>query len=300
MSKPSYRAVAMIAVLVIVMGTGTMAFADDIGILVNHVPVETDAAARIVGGHVVGPIAPVARAMGAQVQWEPCDRNLYINTAQSPWFGVGECMGSMDWPESPYGFNALGSILRVRHYLSEIQWTSLNKAKDRSSSVLARFEIINAFNDDWGYGATPGLAQADNLADPGFAWQGFTVRVILYWVSLDMPEGQPPGTARFYRGLPLPEGAVAKSQKLQALEQELKADYEESLRDPGVPPGTPVSVLSRFYGYSGTGLWHGGGVGAGGAWRRRGSWRSAASAGTRRNCRLPGPSHGCEVRHYLR
>ena len=113
MSKANCWSVVAIPLLVALAGIETEGFADDIGIFVNRMPVETDVAPRIIGGHVVGPIAPVAKAMGAQLQWEPCDRTLYINTGRSPWFGVGECMGSMDWPESPYGFNALGPILTV-------------------------------------------------------------------------------------------------------------------------------------------------------------------------------------------
>ncbi len=64
--------------LIVGIGIGASTSTDDIRILINGKPVKTDVAVRVVGGRLIGPIAPVARAMGARVKWDPEHRTLRI------------------------------------------------------------------------------------------------------------------------------------------------------------------------------------------------------------------------------
>lgn len=247
-------------------------------VLVNGKEVKMDVPPRLVGGRVVGPIGPIARAMGAEVEWQQDCQTVRIDTGEAyPWIQVDH---GLDWGEFPYSFTALGPILTVRHHLAEIQWASLNQPAVSSEPVLARFEIIDAFNLDFTHvgeaGVTgPVLSVARDFAvitARDWEWQGFTVRAILYWVSLDLQERQPGAVIRLSRGLPLPEGAVTNSAKLQKLEQEMKAEHEQVLKS--MPPEERGGMVyidpQKDYGYSAEdGLWHGRGGSVAGAQPRQ-------------------------------
>jgi len=264
--------VGAVAGLAVIVWVGIRASAyTTLRVLVNGKEVKTDVAPRLFKGRVVGPIGPVARAMGAEVEWQQDCQTVRIDTSEEyPWIQVDH---GLNCSESPYRFTALGPILTVRHHLAEMQWASLNQPAGSSEPLLARFEIIDAFNLDIGYGGiTSALSGVPDFATIEWEWQGFTVRAILYWVSLDLEESQPRTTIRIFRGLPLPEGAVAKSAKLQKLQEEMKAHYEQVLKS--LPPEERGSMVyidpQRDYGYSPEGgLWHGSGGSVAGAQPRQ-------------------------------
>lgn len=132
-------------------------------------------------GQVSGPVAPVARALGADVSLNARTGTLWI-TPSSPWVQVNR---EPNWGyNAPFDFTALGPILTVRHALAEEQWASLTRPGDAGEPILARCEIVDANS-------------VDMMVPPGTdGRQGFTVQAYLYWAYKDPKQEVPRGGAR--------------------------------------------------------------------------------------------------------
>lgn len=219
----------------LVVGT---AAEEPLRVLVNGEEVRGKLPWHLEEDEVVGPVAPLAEALRAdKVRWDPDTHSLWIHYDTSPWMKVerSTTAGSV----GPYSFAALGPVLTLRHYLSLAQWESLNQPPGSAEPVLARFEIIDALS----------LAMyphpTDGTPTKRMGEDGFRLRAILYWVTLDQRGGRPRGAARIISPLPLAPGAVEKSAELQKIEEQLRAQVERMVREQeGLGKATRYSAVA--------------------------------------------------------
>lgn len=98
---------------------------------------------RLEKGTVVGPVAPVARQLGARVNL----RNNVLEIVQpSPW---AELNMEPAWAiVRSHSTIALAPVVTLRRYLAEKQFESFT-LKDPTAPVLARFEIVSGYSVGW-------------------------------------------------------------------------------------------------------------------------------------------------------
>lgn len=132
---------------------------------------------RMEHGKVVGPVAPVARALGARVDL----RENWLEIEQpSPW---AELDMEPAWAiVGPHDSAALAPVVTLRRYLAEKQFASLT-SQDPTAPVLARFEIVSGYSQGWAF---PPSASA---LDP------YILQAYLYWATpaKDTPSRANPG-----------------------------------------------------------------------------------------------------------
>ena len=109
-----------------------------VGVSVNGAQLSTEPAFRVEKGRVVGPVAPVAAALGAEFRWNRFARELAVMTPY-PWLTLDH--EGPEFSRGPYDFSFLGPIMAVRHFLSSLQWQSFN-GDDPSGPVLVRVESV--------------------------------------------------------------------------------------------------------------------------------------------------------------
>lgn len=196
-------------------------------VLVNGKEIEAKVPPRVENGVIVGPIRPVAEAMGAEVTQYAREPTLAIKTktqGDSPWWAdhdLGPTMLAHEGYIWPYDLASLGPVLTVRHYLSELQWASLSKPPDSPDPILGRFEILKACTSAVPLGGH--TAPLKSFRNPPFR-----VTAMLYWLLVDPDAKCPRSAMRVTHTLSLPPGAVEESAKLQALEREIKAQWQKS------------------------------------------------------------------------
>jgi len=132
---------------------------------------------RMENGKVIGPVAPVARALGARVDY----RNNTLEIEQpSPWTELDmEPAWAIVWPHDSV---ALAPVATLRRYLAEKQFASLT-SQDPVTPVLARFEIVSGYSQGWE--VPPG----SSALDP------YILQANLYWATpaKDTPSRTNPG-----------------------------------------------------------------------------------------------------------
>lgn len=172
---------AAVMLLAVVGGLGARSLAP--GIVVDGRPQDVTPALKLQGGRMIGPIAPLARALGAVVSWDP-EAKVAVVRSRSPWVSVDH---EPSFGSNPtYDLRSLGPVMAVRHSLSELQWSSLEGWKRPEDSLLVRFEIVDAFTEGaWG------IPREGPLADSPTS---VSVTAVLYWASLD-PEVSLPAMA---------------------------------------------------------------------------------------------------------
>jgi len=196
------EAVVWLALLVGV-GIGVSAHTT-LRVLVNGKEVKMDVPPRLVGGRVLVPIRPLAEVLGADVvAWDPQSKTLDIKAEvrRVPWIVIDH-EPLYGWV-NPYSFIALAPIARVRYHLAELQWASINNPRAPEDPILARYEIIDAYDLDFAAGPV-----WPRTAD------GFTVQAILYWLLPDPTDEVPRDGLKIIRhARPAEEGDAAPGRR---------------------------------------------------------------------------------------
>ncbi len=130
-------------------------------------------------GQVVGPVAPVARALGAVPVFNRGAGTLTLR--YSPWITVDR---EPPWTTiRPLDTTGLPPVITVNHHLAEMQWQSFMQT-DQTKPLLARYEIFD-------------VNSVDMVAPPGTdGTGGFTVLAYLYWASRDPARDLPLNATR--------------------------------------------------------------------------------------------------------
>jgi len=197
--------VGAIVGLALIVGLGIGASAcTTVRVLVNGKEVKMDVPPRLVRGRVVVPIRPLAEVLGCDgVTWNPQSKTVDIKAEvgrvpwividHEPWYG---------WV-NPYSFIALAPIACVRYHLAALQWASINSPQTPETPVLARYEIIDAYDLDFAAGPVwPRTAE------------GFSVQAILYWLLPDPTDKVAPDELKIIRhARPAEEGDAATGRR---------------------------------------------------------------------------------------
>jgi hypothetical protein len=181
-------------------------------------------------GRVVGPVADVAKALGAEVEWHNDAYELMV-TPRPAW--RAEPIESLAGHTcSPYDLMALGPTTAVRQKLAAQQAESL-RLLDGKAALLARYEIIEAIN--WYSGPTSG----------GPDEAGFSVTALLYWLYPD-PASTVPLDGRV--GILRADGGSAEGPAPRKLViQQVDYHLKPGLRSPRPLPGGGVAwTVSRW------------------------------------------------------
>jgi hypothetical protein len=182
-----------LALAALALATAAAAVGSGVTVLVNGARI--DGPYRLEKGVVVGPVAPVAKALGGSAEWLPGDHRLDV--ARNVWRHLS--MESLAGRAlQPYDAMSLGPVLAVRQKLAAEQAAWFAK-RDLKQPLLARYEITGAIN--WYSGPMSG----------GPDTAGFTVVALLYYVQAAEPPDARIGTI-------YANGGGARGPKLNSLE----------------------------------------------------------------------------------